>query len=61
MFLDELGEFPLHLLDALRQPIEEGSVHVARKGVSVQFPCSIQLVAATNPCPCGYADDRLVS
>lgn len=61
LFLDELGEFPPHLLDALRQPIEEGSVHVARKGVSVQFPCSIQLVAATNPCPCGYADDRLVS
>jgi len=61
LFLDELGEFPPHLLDALRQPIEEGSVHVARKGVSVEFPCSIQLVAATNPCPCGYADDRLVS
>jgi len=61
LFLDELGEFPPHLLDALRQPLEEGSVHVARKGVSVEFPCSVQLVAATNPCPCGYADDRLVS
>ena len=36
-------------------------VHVARKGVSVDFPCSVQLVAATNPCPCGYSDDRLVS
>jgi magnesium chelatase family protein len=61
LFLDELGEFPVHLLDALRQPIEEGRVHVARKGVSVAFPCSVQLVGATNPCPCGYADDRLIA
>ncbi|MCB2224883.1 MAG: YifB family Mg chelatase-like AAA ATPase [Actinobacteria bacterium] len=61
LFLDELGEFPPHLLDALRQPLEEGRVHVARKGVSVAFPCSVQLVAATNPCPCGYEGDRLVS
>jgi magnesium chelatase family protein len=61
LFLDELGEFPPHLLDALRQPLEEGAVRVARKGVSVAFPCSVQLVAATNPCPCGYSGDRLVS
>jgi magnesium chelatase family protein len=61
LFLDELGEFPPHLLDALRQPLEEGRVHVARKGVSVAFPCAVQLVAATNPCPCGYSGDRLVS
>jgi magnesium chelatase family protein len=61
LFLDELGEFPPHLLDALRQPLEEGRVHVARKGVSVDFPCLLQMVAATNPCPCGYANDRLVS
>ncbi|MCJ7725860.1 MAG: YifB family Mg chelatase-like AAA ATPase [Acidimicrobiia bacterium] len=61
LFLDELGEFPPHLLDGLRQPLEEGVVHVARKGVSVDFPCSVQLVAATNPCPCGYTDDRLIS
>jgi magnesium chelatase family protein len=61
LFLDELGEFPPHLLDALRQPIEEGWVHVARKGVSVRFPCDAQVVAATNPCPCGYAGDRLVA
>lgn len=58
LFLDELGEFPAHLLDALRQPIEEGSVHVARKGVAVRFPCAVQVVAATNPCPCGYLGDR---
>ena len=60
LFLDELGEFPPYLLDALRQPVEEGSVHIARKGVSVVFPCEVQMVAATNPCPCGYAGDRLV-
>lgn len=58
LFLDELGEFPPHLLDGLRQPLEEGAVTIARKGVSVDFPASVQLVAATNPCPCGYRDDR---
>jgi magnesium chelatase family protein len=57
LFLDELAEFPPYLLDTLRQPIEEGAVHVARKGVSVSFPCRVQVVAATNPCPCGYLDD----
>ncbi len=60
LFLDELGEFPPHLLNALRQPIEEGRVHIARKGVSVTFPCSTQVTAASNPCPCGYAGDRLI-
>jgi magnesium chelatase family protein len=59
LFLDELGEFPIHLLDALRQPIEAGAVNIARKGASVDFPSRFQLVAATNPCPCGFADDRL--
>lgn len=58
LFLDELAEFPPYLLDSLRQPIEEGVVHVARKGVSVSFPSRIQVVAATNPCPCGYFDDE---
>lgn len=57
LFLDELAEFPRHLLDMLRQPVEEGRVHVARKGISVEFPCRIQLVAATNPCPCGHRGD----
>jgi magnesium chelatase family protein len=57
LFLDELAEFPTHLLDTLRQPIEEGWVHVARKAVSVAFPCRVQVVAATNPCPCGYLGD----
>ncbi len=61
LFLDELGEFPTHLLDALRQPLEEGEIVVARKGASVRFPSRFQLIAATNPCPCGFHGDRLVS
>ncbi len=60
LFLDEMGEFPGHILDALRQPIEEGRVVVARKGASVEFPSAVQVIAATNPCPCGYAGDRRV-
>lgn len=59
LFLDELGEFPVHLLDALRQPMEEGHVVVARKGASVRFPTEFQLIAATNPCPCGFRGDRI--
>lgn len=58
LFLDELGEFPPHLLDGLRQPLEEGTVTIARKGATVAFPAAAQLVAAANPCPCGYRDDR---
>ncbi|MGC2239990.1 MAG: ATP-binding protein, partial [Acidimicrobiia bacterium] len=58
LFLDELAEFPRSHLDTLRQPLEEGKVSVARRGVSVDFPASFQLVAATNPCPCGYHGDN---
>lgn len=61
LFLDELGEFPPQLLDALRAPIEDGSVVVARQGATVEFPCRIQVVAATNPCPCGFEGDRIRS
>ncbi len=61
LFLDELGEFPTNLLDALRQPVEEGWVTVARSGRSVTFPANVQLVAATNPCPCGFEGDRAVA
>ncbi|MBT8212020.1 MAG: YifB family Mg chelatase-like AAA ATPase [Acidimicrobiia bacterium] len=60
LFLDELGEFPPTILDALRQPLESGAVTVARKGASVRFPARFQLIAATNPCPCGFYEDRLV-
>lgn len=57
LFLDELAEFPRGHLDTLRQPLEEGVVSVARRGMSVDFPASFQLVAATNPCPCGFYGD----
>lgn len=53
LFLDELGEFAPTVLDALRQPLEEGVMHVARARQSVTLPARFLLVAATNPCPCG--------
>jgi magnesium chelatase family protein len=53
LFADELGEFPPTVLDALRQPIEEGRVRVSRARGTVSYPARFQLVAATNPCPCG--------
>lgn len=58
LFLDELAEFPRNHLDTLRQPLEDGFVTIARKGASVRFPSRFHLVAATNPCPCGYLGDR---
>ncbi len=61
LFLDEVGEFPAQLLNHLRQPLEDGSVTIARKGISVRFPSRFQLVGATNPCPCGYHGDPLVA
>ena len=61
LFLDELGEFPVNLLDALRQPVEEGRITIARALRTVSFPAEVQLVAATNPCPCGFDGDRTVS
>ncbi len=54
LFLDELGEFPGHVLDALRQPLERGTITVDRARASVVFPARFLLVAATNPCPCGW-------
>lgn len=53
LFLDEAGEFPASVLDALRQPLERGDIHIHRSGVSVRYPARFQLVLATNPCPCG--------
>lgn len=55
LFLDELGEFPANVLDALRQPLERGTISVDRARASVVFPARFLLVAATNPCPCGWA------
>jgi len=58
LFLDEAGEFPASVLDALRQPLEQGSIVVHRAGISARFPARFQLVMATNPCPCGNAGVR---
>ena len=55
LFLEELPEFPRDVLDALREPLEDGVVNVARVGRQVAFPARFQLVAAMNPCPCGLA------
>jgi magnesium chelatase family protein len=53
LFLDELGEFAPTALDALRQPLEERVVRISRQHASLTFPASFQVVACTNPCPCG--------
>jgi magnesium chelatase family protein len=53
LFLDELGEFPPVALDALRQPLEERVVRIARQGASLVFPASFVLIGCSNPCPCG--------
>jgi magnesium chelatase family protein len=58
LFVDEMAEFPRANLDTLRQPLEDGTVTVARRGVTATFPSSFHLVAATNPCPCGFLGDR---
>ncbi len=57
LFLDELSLFPRHVLECLRQPLEDGHVTLARAATSLRFPARFMLVAATNPCPCGYAGD----
>jgi magnesium chelatase family protein len=57
LFLDEMAEFPASVIDALRQPLEEGVVRVARARASITLPAGFLLVAATNPCPCGGATE----
>jgi magnesium chelatase family protein len=57
LFLDELTEFRRDAIEALRQPLEDGRVVVTRSGGSVEFPARFTLVAAANPCPCGFAGD----
>ena len=61
LFLDELPEFQRASLEALRQPIESGKVSVARVNAHVVYPARVQLVAAMNPCRCGYLDDAALA
>ncbi|MFI5443851.1 YifB family Mg chelatase-like AAA ATPase [Polaromonas sp. UC242_47] len=59
LFLDELPEFPRAALEALREPLESGSITISRAAQRAEFPARFQLVAAMNPCPCGYLGSSL--
>ena len=61
LFLDELPEFTRQVLDVMREPLESGEITISRAGRQSDFPARIQLVAAMNPCPCGYDGDSLNS
>ena len=58
LFLDELPEFKRNILDGMRQPLEEGKITFLRNGHTYTFPSQVMLVAAMNPCPCGYFPDK---
>lgn len=61
LFLDEFPEFPRLAIESLRQPLEDGVVTISRAAGTLEFPAKFTLVAAMNPCPCGFADDPLES
>ena len=58
LFLDELTEFKTGILELLREPIEEKKITISRANISLTFPCDFMLVAAMNPCPCGYLGSK---
>ncbi len=58
LFLDELPEFSRNVLETLREPLESGKITISRAARQEEFPASFQLIAAMNPCPCGYANDE---
>src|SRR5450432_3694238 len=58
LFLDELPEFPRNVLEVMRQPLEDGTVCIARAAMSLTFPARFMLAAAMNPCPCGFHNDK---
>jgi magnesium chelatase family protein len=57
LFLDELPEFPREVLELLRQPLEDRRITISRAAMALEFPCSVLLVCAMNPCPCGFQGD----